>query len=361
MKEQLISAIEEIRSDGQIGNYNETETRQYIILRILKELGWNTYSRTEVQPEYSMSEGFVDYCIHYDRTSKLFVEVKQTGINLQNHQAQLLKYSISEGGKLALLTNGIEWWFYLPLKANASFDRKRFTIIDIKKLSSKNSAEEFHKYLSKESVVSGSAVELAEKVYENNLIHQRIKEALPLAWKKIISEPDEMLVDMIAEATEEICGFKPDASVVEKFILDLFQVIRKQTPKKTTHSTTSKQNKQKTSAGITGQSFTKTKPYSFIFLGEKYEINRWRQLLLKICGIMFEKHKSNFNTVLTILKKNGSPYFSYNPDDLKDGLEIKGSGIFVEGWFNANNIVKMTMRTLKHFNYSENDIELFYN
>ena len=41
---------------------------------------------------------------------------------------------------------------------------------------------------------------------------------LPKAWNKIIFEPDELLVELIAVATEKICGYKPDNMVVENFI-----------------------------------------------------------------------------------------------------------------------------------------------
>jgi hypothetical protein len=62
-------------------------------------------------------------------------------------------------------------------------------------------------YLVKENVISG-------KVVKNYLI----KDTLPKAWSKLISEPDELLVELLAEATEKLCGHKPDNSTVENFI-----------------------------------------------------------------------------------------------------------------------------------------------
>jgi len=47
--------------------------------------------------------------------NKAFIEVEQTGTDLEQHQEQLLNYSFQEGVKLASLTNGVAWRFYLPL------------------------------------------------------------------------------------------------------------------------------------------------------------------------------------------------------------------------------------------------------
>lgn len=363
MIEQLLSAIQDIRSNRQIDQYNEIDTRQFIILRILSILGWNTYLKNEVQPEYPVSEGRVDYCLHYGRSSKLFIEVKQTGVNLDSHQKQLVKYSMSGGGKLAILTIGIEWWFYLPLMANVSFDKKRFATVDISKELPEDVVRVLTDYLSKESVVSGKAVEIAESVYQKNTIEHQIQEALPKAWKRIVSEPDEMLVDLIAETTEEMCGHKPDSGIVEVFITEYFQIAKTVLPKKayvtkSPHKNRTSDNYKPASAK---QSYTNTKPSSFIFNNRKYEITKWRQLLMRVCGIMLEVHPNEFETVLTFIRRNGKPYFSRNLDDLHEALKIKVSSIYVEGLFSANSTVRMTMRVLEHFNYSGNDIEIFTN
>ena len=40
----------------------------------------------------------------------MFIEVKRSGENLENHRQQLLEYCFQEGVKLAALTNGRTWW-----------------------------------------------------------------------------------------------------------------------------------------------------------------------------------------------------------------------------------------------------------
>ena len=45
-----------------------------------------------------------------------------------------------------------------------------------------------------------------------------IGKAVVEAWNRIVETPDGLLVDLIAETTEDICGFKPERHFVEQFL-----------------------------------------------------------------------------------------------------------------------------------------------
>lgn len=45
-----------------------------------------------------------------------------------------------------------------------------------------------------------------------------IEETIPEAWNKIITEPDSLLIDLLSETTEKICGFKPEAGEINQFL-----------------------------------------------------------------------------------------------------------------------------------------------
>jgi len=45
-----------------------------------------------------------------------------------------------------------------------------------------------------------------------------LEETLPEAWNKLISEPDSLLIDLLAETTEKISGFKPDVNEATRFL-----------------------------------------------------------------------------------------------------------------------------------------------
>ncbi|MFW5983507.1 MAG: type I restriction endonuclease [bacterium] len=217
MKEELISFITDKRSDESIRRYDEATTKQAIVLRVLSILGWDIFDANEVKPEYSLSEKKVDYALRINNTNKVFLEVKKVNEEIDNHQEQLLNYSFQEGVKLAVLTNGITWWFYLPLN-EGNWEQRKFYAIDVIQQDESDIADKFIDFLSKQTVKNEEAVKRAEQIYKGKVKNIEIKRNLPKAWNKLISEPDDLLVDLINETLEKICGYRADDEQVEHFL-----------------------------------------------------------------------------------------------------------------------------------------------
>ncbi|MBI9084690.1 MAG: hypothetical protein JEZ11_13930 [Desulfobacterales bacterium] len=217
MKEQLLSFIADVRSNNMISSFDEANTKQAIILRPLSILRWNIFDTSEVQPEYSVSSKRVDYSLRINNTNKVFIEVKKVTEDLDSHQEQLLNYSFQEGVKLAILTNGITWWFYLPLN-EGNWEQRRFYAIDIIQQDSSDIASKFIDFLAKENVKNENSLKKAEQIYKGQVKDIEIKRNLPRAWNKLISEPDDLLVDLVNETLEKICGYRADETIIERFL-----------------------------------------------------------------------------------------------------------------------------------------------
>jgi len=151
MEEKMLELIKKIHSDRQLLSFDEAATKQAVILRILSSLGWDPFNIDEVHPEYSVGGKNVDYALRHDNYNKVFIEVKKVGEDLDRHQEQLLNYSFQEGVKLAILTNGITWWFYLPLH-EGSWEQRRFYTIEIYDQDANEIVQKFIDFLSKENV-----------------------------------------------------------------------------------------------------------------------------------------------------------------------------------------------------------------
>jgi len=216
--EKLIEFIEKLKTNQKvIAGFDEAATKQAIILPILQMLGWNIFDIGEVMPEFSTGSRRVDYSLKLDGSNKVFIEVKKTSEDLEQHEEQLLDYSFREGVEIAALTNGITWWFYLPTQRGDWKERKFFTI-DLIQQDPRDAATKFTDLLLKTNVLSGTALENAERIYKDRQRKTKIEEALPEAWAKLISEPDPLLIDLLAEAAEKQCGFKPDIVAVKEFL-----------------------------------------------------------------------------------------------------------------------------------------------
>ena len=57
-----------------------------------------------------------------------------------------------------------------------------------------------------------------EELVESQQRAEIIGETIVKAWNHIVETPDELLVNLIAETTERICGFKPEPELVEQFL-----------------------------------------------------------------------------------------------------------------------------------------------
>ncbi len=231
MEEQLALLIEKLKSDRRISSFDEAATKQTIVLRILSILGWDQYDIDMVRPEYSVGSKRVDYSLRINDSNKVFIEVKKVGLELISHQQQLLDYSFQEGIELAVLTNGVTWWFYLPLQ-KGNWEQRKFYSIDIREQKSEDVALKFMDFLSRKNVASGEAEENAKKVKAANQKQLRVKETLPKAWNKIVNEPDKLLVGLINNTIEELCGYRADEQLILKFIKNQFQLSDSNHPKK---------------------------------------------------------------------------------------------------------------------------------
>jgi len=217
MIEQLKGFLEKQKANPKVSLFDEAATKQAIILPLLHLLGWNTYNIDEVTPEFSVENRKVDYALRLNNTNEVFIEVKKTGEDLEKYQEQLLDYSFRQGVELAILANGITWWFYLPTK-KGDWKARKFYTIDITQQDSYDVAQKFVDFLSKDSVKTGKALQHGESIYKGKLKKKELEKTMPDAWNKLISEPDSLLIDLLSETTEKLCGFKPEVDEVTQFL-----------------------------------------------------------------------------------------------------------------------------------------------
>lgn len=351
MGEQLLDFIRSLKLDKSIGTYDEAATKQAIILRCLHILGWNTFNIDEVHPEYSVGRDRVDYSLRIDRVNKVFLEVKRVGEDLEkeNHQKQLLNYSFQQGVRLAILSNGVTWWFYLPLH-EGNWEQRKFYSIDIYQQVAEDIASKFIDFLSKENIAGGKAFENAESAYRSQQRRKVLQENLPKAWNMIISEPDELLVELINETTEKICGYRADDDAIRRFLSghrEGFLVPAILVP----------EPPPKPPPSPEPDSYTGKKISSFYFRGQDHEVSSWKNLLTELCRIMNTMHKTGFDKVLE-LRGRKNPHFTRDRNQLTEPVAIPGTDIFVETCWSANQTVRFCRRLIALFGYSEDDLKI---
>lgn len=212
------SLIDRIRNGLDAGQYpNERAVSTSIVIPILRKLGWDDSDPTQVMPEYSNPRGRVDYALSPKTNSPaVFIEVKRVGQSADADR-QLFEYAFHEGAQIAVLTDGRLWNFYLPGQ-HGSYEDRRVYQLDIVERDTPEISHRFRRYLAKERVASGAALADATSDYQAGASRKVAELTLPTAWGQIVGEPDGLLMELVRDRTEALCGHKPSDAALEAFL-----------------------------------------------------------------------------------------------------------------------------------------------
>ena len=220
--EQCIAKIEPTVSDiiGRLrrGEFlNEAAVSGGIVTRLLSDLGWAVYDPAVVWPQYTTDSGRADFALcHPPRKPHIFVEVKAVG-KARDGEAQAFRYAFDEGVPLLVVTDGKEWFFYLP-GGQGKFSKRQFYALDMQERQPEDCAKTFCQFLAHEAIVSGRAHKEAEKILRDKGRDEEIQKTIPDAWQRLLSEQNEELQVLLAEQVEKMCGHEPDIESVSAFL-----------------------------------------------------------------------------------------------------------------------------------------------
>ena len=196
---------------------SEQDTRERAVNPVIGALGWNVYDPNEVDREYSVRGGRVDYCLRTQECNFVLVEVKRAGTDLTEHQEQLLRYAFDEGVPLAVLTDGLVWWLYLPT-AGTSWEQRLFFRVSFREQQPAEAAAALFRFLNRSGVVDGKAQEEAKREFESQERDRRVRAALQDAWQQVLGDPNSLLREELADKVEEISGHRPDPETIAGFL-----------------------------------------------------------------------------------------------------------------------------------------------
>ena len=213
--------IDDIRDRLKKGEFpNEATVCDDIVRRLVHELDWPRYQSQIVYPQYPVEGGKVDFALcHPPSEPCVLIEVKQVG-NIKGAEEQLFRYAFHRGVPIAILTDGQKWRFFYPIGQGGYRERKVYEM-DLTEDDSEKIAKRFNRYLNYASIQTGEAVKAIEEDYRDVSRQRQVATRLPEAWDKLVEEADEFLLDVVAEKTESLCGYKPTDEQVLNFLKNL--------------------------------------------------------------------------------------------------------------------------------------------
>ena len=197
---------------------NEEARKQAIVLRLLSELGWETYDPKSVSPEFSVVGSRVDYALRYpSEKPRVFIEVKQQATFESGEEQLLMGYAFKRGVPIAVLTDGQQWSFYLP-SGEGFFQERRFCYFDMFQENGDEVERRLRRYLSFDAVKDGSFYKSAQADYDDAARHRAVKGAMPQAWTEMLQQADSRLALALVEKVDAATGFRPNEEEVEDFL-----------------------------------------------------------------------------------------------------------------------------------------------
>lgn len=128
------------RQDQDAERQHDTEeaTKTAFIMPFIGSvLGYDVFNPNEVVPEFTADVGVkknekVDYALVLEDQVQIIIECKKIGANLSLENAsQLYRYFACTHARIAILTNGQVWNFYMDLDEPNKMDSKPFLVLDM--------------------------------------------------------------------------------------------------------------------------------------------------------------------------------------------------------------------------------------
>lgn len=120
-------------------SYAQTEeaTKTAVVLPFIQMLGFDVFNLEEVVPEFIADVGIkkgekIDFALRIDNKIAVLMEVKPITMSLGSAQySQLYRYFAVSEARLAILTNGREFWFFSDIEEPNKLDSKPFFVFDV--------------------------------------------------------------------------------------------------------------------------------------------------------------------------------------------------------------------------------------
>lgn len=341
--------IEKVRERLRRGEFtSEAAVSQGILLPALHELGWPVFDTSIVVPEFSLEGRRVDFALcHPASRPSVFIEVKKVGLS-NGADRQLFEYAFHLGIPMAILTDGQEWSFYLPGE-QGRYDERRVYKLDLLERDAKEAVNRLERYLQYDKVCSGEALKSARADYQNVARDREIDSALPKAWGALLEEPDSLLLELLAEKTEDLCGYKPDLDMCSRFLSRSMNYDAKAPSAPTSQSPVKVSKSIVSEKGHRNSRKRTVDNFSFAFEGNTYQAGSAREVMVKVFQLLAKSDASFLERFAS--RKHGKKrrYIAQEKVELYPGrpdLAEEHSIEIIPGWWMGTNYSRSNIQQI---------------
>lgn len=279
------------------------------------------------------------------------IEAKAPGVGLGRHVEQVVRYAFAEGVDICVLTNGEEWWLYLPMRRGVQFGERRFATLRTREDPLERLGSDLEAFLSKTNLVDGTALQLAEERWTQTRRDEALRMAIPEAWRRMLAEPDEDLLDLVGQRVDvdEQTGLEPTRDEV-KSTLGPFLGPHDSEPLTSPPSGPD----PPVSPPRTPDPDSEPKPSGIRLWGRYLPVSSWIRVLVLVLEGLHDRHGADaFEEVLSRLVTRRS-------DTLARPVQVGVTGSWTNRSIPIPEIHRRSYASLKAFKHPPTDLELIF-
>ena len=317
-KESISDAVAQIGSIPSMEELDISCVRLAVVLRLLRAAGWDVFDISQVAPDFRTGSGTVDFALTPPSirvggtpdSPQVVVWVKPSGEDLgrPGNERRIIAQCVKAGAPLAVLTNGRRWLllFWSP---ESSGGGRHFCDIDLLE-DPDAAAENLNRYLSRDRVFSGQAARSADRALQEQNRGDVARQAILESWRRVVGGLDKGLLELVATAAEQRAGYTPASRLVRQVLME-------------------HRGELLPGGGMPAMDgvSSRRRPASFTLLSETRAVSSWPDLLAKVCLVMRDWHREEFERILEISGRTLS-YFSRSEGAVHIPREIGDSGIY---------------------------------
>lgn len=239
----------------------EADVISKVIMPLLQSLGWGGEG---LKSQVAVAGGFADIVLTTPDGCCMVIEAKGPGERLEPHEGQLATYGQLLGAEQAVLSNGLQWRYYLP-KEKGPFEKLCFVNLDLSGDAPATLSKRFVELFSPQALDGARATAVATKIREEELIRAQLR---ALLWE-MLRRPSEPLLSVLHEDLAALLrnkGFKQrcSASILKDELAEVFS---------------SPQAPQGASISAT-PNWGRPKPTRIVLSGTAFAVGSWKQVLI---------------------------------------------------------------------------------
>jgi len=182
--------IRQMRSDSGLLELWERDAISKYVVPLLRALGWDTDNAAQVEREFQIGMGRVDFLLKGSGARAMPVEAKRPSQNLRDHERQILLYAFEEGMAFAALTNAHQWWLYRAMAAG-NWRTRKFCEVDLFKDDVRTSSDKLAQFLRRErfcsETVASESLEALRQWRRSHPVRTKVEpeERMPLSVRNM--------------------------------------------------------------------------------------------------------------------------------------------------------------------------------